>query len=102
MEAAAAGADQILIGNIVLCETVWVLETAYGFDKSEIAEVIGKLLFSSIVAGHGADGMTRSTRISPLLARRGRLRSGRKSREATAASADGVVGAASARICSEV
>jgi hypothetical protein len=37
-----------------------------------------------------------------LLARWGRLRSGIRSREATAASADGVVGAASTQIYSEV
>jgi hypothetical protein len=30
--------------------------------------------FSIIVAGHGADGMTRSIRIPPLLARRGNMR----------------------------
>jgi hypothetical protein len=46
--------------------------------------------------------MTRSIRISHLLARRGRLPSGTRSREATAACADGVVGAASTQIYSEV
>lgn len=47
IEAAASVAEQILIGNIVLCETVWVLESAYGYLKSEIEAVIEKLLQSS-------------------------------------------------------
>jgi len=46
IERAAEAGDQILISNIVLCETVWVLDTAYGYDKSEIEEAIDKLLQS--------------------------------------------------------
>jgi predicted nucleic-acid-binding protein len=47
IEAAAEGDEQILIGNIVLCETVWVLDSAYGYAKSEIEAAIEKLLESS-------------------------------------------------------
>ena len=44
IERAAEAGDEILISNIVLCETVWVLDTAYGYDKSEIEDDIDKLL----------------------------------------------------------
>src|SRR5205814_7538874 len=44
IETAAAAGDPILIGNIVLCELVWVLDSAYGYSKLEIAACIEKLL----------------------------------------------------------
>jgi len=47
IEGAASAGEQILIGNIVLCETVWVLDSAYGYAKSEIEAAIEKLLQSS-------------------------------------------------------
>src|SRR5712691_9467843 len=47
IEAAANRDEQVLIGNIVLCETVWVLDSAYGCAKSEIEAAIEKLLQSS-------------------------------------------------------
>ena len=46
IEDAAAAGEQILIGNIVLCETVWVLDSAYGYPKDEIAAAIEKVLQS--------------------------------------------------------
>jgi predicted nucleic-acid-binding protein len=46
-EGAAAAGDQILISYIVLCETVWVLDSAYGYDKVEIADAVEKLLQSA-------------------------------------------------------
>ena len=47
IQAAASAGEQILIGNIVLCETVWVLDSAYGYPKPEIEAAIEKLLRSS-------------------------------------------------------
>lgn len=35
------------INRIVLCEVVWVLETAYGYSKQEIAGVLEKVLRTS-------------------------------------------------------
>lgn len=32
------------LSHIVLCELVWVLESAYGYDKKEIAGVLEKIL----------------------------------------------------------
>jgi predicted nucleic-acid-binding protein len=44
ISAAAEAGDQILIGNIVLCETVWVLDSAYGYPKDDIAAALERLL----------------------------------------------------------
>ena len=44
IQAAETGGEQLLIGSIVLCETVWVLESAYGYKNQEIAEALEKLL----------------------------------------------------------
>lgn len=35
------------INRIVLCELVWVLESAYGYEKRQIGEVIEKMLQTS-------------------------------------------------------
>lgn len=32
------------LNRIVLCETVWVLETAYGYARDQIAEVLERIL----------------------------------------------------------
>ena len=47
IEGAAAANEQILIGNIVLCEMAWVLDSAYGHAKTEIASAIEKILQTS-------------------------------------------------------
>lgn len=38
--------EALFINHIVLCELVWVLESAYGFPKREIADVLEKLLMT--------------------------------------------------------
>ena len=35
---------QLYVSDIVACEVVWVLESAYGFGRSEIASVLYQLL----------------------------------------------------------
>jgi len=47
IEGAAASGEQILISNIVCCETVWVLDSAYGYSKAEIESTLEKILQSS-------------------------------------------------------
>lgn len=36
--------DTLLINNIVLCELVWVMESAYGFEKADVVTTLQKLL----------------------------------------------------------
>lgn len=39
-----ANGESCFINNIVLCELVWVLESAYEFDRVSIADVLEKIL----------------------------------------------------------
>jgi predicted nucleic-acid-binding protein len=36
--------ERFLIGSVVLCEVVWVLETGYGFSRGEIGAALEKIL----------------------------------------------------------
>jgi len=36
--------ERFLIGSVVLCEVVWVLETGYGFSRAEIGATLEKIL----------------------------------------------------------
>jgi predicted nucleic-acid-binding protein len=38
--------EAVLLNGIVLCETVWVLESAYGFSRGVVAEVLEKILLT--------------------------------------------------------
>jgi predicted nucleic-acid-binding protein len=58
VESSAAAGDQILISHIVLCETIWVLDSAYGYDKSEIAGAIEKLLQSGTFQFESKDAVS--------------------------------------------
>lgn len=44
IETAASAGDQLHVASIVLCELVWVLESAYGAKKAELLDVLDKIL----------------------------------------------------------
>lgn len=44
VETAVRHGEQLHIASIVLCELVWVLESAYGVEKDELVPVLDKLL----------------------------------------------------------
>jgi predicted nucleic-acid-binding protein len=44
IEGAARRGEKLLIRSLVLCELVWVLESAYGFGKSEIVRVLDLMM----------------------------------------------------------
>jgi len=44
IETARSQNEKLLIQPLVLCEMIWVLESAYGFKKSKILPVIDQLL----------------------------------------------------------
>lgn len=48
IEKAVAEGEICFINNIVLCELVWVLESAYGYSKEEIADLMEKILRTSM------------------------------------------------------
>lgn len=47
LEDAAHAGDKLLVNPIVLCELVWVLETAYRYGRDEIATVLERILCTS-------------------------------------------------------
>lgn len=44
IEAAARNAVKMVVSPIVLCELVWVLESAYGRSRTEVAGVLDRVL----------------------------------------------------------
>lgn len=47
--------EKLFVNNVVLCELVWVLEAAYNFSKSEIADVLGKILMTELIIVQNQD-----------------------------------------------
>ena len=48
IEQIVADGEPCFINNIVLCELIWVLESAYNYRKTEIAAVIENLLMTTL------------------------------------------------------
>jgi predicted nucleic-acid-binding protein len=44
IDAALAGGDRVHLDTVVLCELVWVLRSAYRYDRKTVADVLGKLV----------------------------------------------------------
>ena len=47
--------ERFLVGSVVLCELVWVLETGYGFSRTEIAATLEKILATAQFEIEGKD-----------------------------------------------
>jgi predicted nucleic-acid-binding protein len=47
--------EELFIDNVVLCELVWVLDAAYNFKKSEIADVLEKILMTELIIVQNQD-----------------------------------------------
>lgn len=52
--------EPLIISDIVMCETVWVLSTSYRFSRSEIAGVLGDLLRGRGVVFSSSDSLARA------------------------------------------
>jgi predicted nucleic-acid-binding protein len=44
MESAAKAGEILFVSTIVVCELVWVLEDVYGYNPTDIADVLDKIL----------------------------------------------------------
>jgi predicted nucleic-acid-binding protein len=60
IEAAIARDEGLFISDIVMCETVWVLSSAYRFSRSEIADALAILLRARSVVFTSTDRLARS------------------------------------------
>jgi len=52
--------DELFISDFVMCETVWVLASAYRFTRSEVAEVLARLMRARSVVFTSSDRLVRA------------------------------------------
>jgi predicted nucleic-acid-binding protein len=62
IDGALAGGERLHLDEIVLCELVWVLRTAYGFDRVIVAETLQKLLDASHLSVDNRDLLREAAR----------------------------------------
>jgi predicted nucleic-acid-binding protein len=58
VETALADDEPLFISDIVVCETVRVLASAYGFSRAEIVDVLGSLLRAKSVVFSSTDRLS--------------------------------------------
>jgi len=57
---AEAGGEPLVVSEVVTCELVWVLESAYGFGRDEIAGALRDLLSVRALKFLGLDAVQRA------------------------------------------
>lgn len=60
LAAAIAENSKLYVSEIVVCELVWVLESAYGFGRKEIVAVLRQLLNARHVSFRSSDRIDRA------------------------------------------
>ena len=60
IEGAVARDEQLFVSDIVMCETVWVLSSAYRFSRTEIVDALSQLLRARSVVFSSADSIARA------------------------------------------
>lgn len=60
IEDATSNDEMLFIGNIVICELVWVLESAYGYGRGSIAAVLESMLRTRQFAFEAKDALWRA------------------------------------------
>jgi len=60
IEATIAREEELFISDVVMCETVWVLSSAYRFSRIEIADALAGLLRARSVVFTSTDRLARS------------------------------------------
>ena len=60
IEKAIAREEELFISDVVMCETIWVLSSAYRFSRIEIVEVMAGLLRARSVVFSSTDRLKRS------------------------------------------
>jgi predicted nucleic-acid-binding protein len=57
VEGALAAGEQVHLDEIVICELVWVLSSAYGFDRATISDTLLKLIDSAQISVNDRDAV---------------------------------------------
>jgi predicted nucleic-acid-binding protein len=61
IERALSGGDRVHVDTVVLREVVWVLRSAYGFDRATIADVLSKLIEAAQLSIDDRDHLREAT-----------------------------------------
>jgi predicted nucleic-acid-binding protein len=62
IDRALAGAERLHLDTVVLCELVWVLRSAYGYDRATVAATLLKLTEASQLSVDDPDRLRDATR----------------------------------------
>ena len=60
VERAVARNEPVFVSDVVLCETVWVLLSAYRVSRAAVGETLGKLLQATHLSFRDIDGLQRA------------------------------------------
>ncbi len=47
--------EPVFINNVVLCELIWVLDAAYSFSRTEIGDLLEKILMTELIVVQNQD-----------------------------------------------
>jgi predicted nucleic-acid-binding protein len=61
IDRAIAGSEQVHVDTVVLCELVWVLRSAYGYDRTTVADTLIKLLETGQLSVDDRDRLREAT-----------------------------------------
>jgi predicted nucleic-acid-binding protein len=62
IDGALASGERVHVDTVVLCELVWVLRSAYGYDRPTVADTLGKLLEAVQASVDDRDRLREATR----------------------------------------
>jgi predicted nucleic-acid-binding protein len=60
VEKAAARDETLFVSDVVICETVWVLHSAYEVSRADVAAILGQLFKATHLAFADVDGLVRA------------------------------------------
>ena len=63
LESSEASEQGLYLAQVTLCETVWVLQSGYGFTKAEVVGVVRELLRVRHVTIEGSDRVRTALRV---------------------------------------
>jgi len=62
VDGALAAGERIHVDTVVLCELVWVLRSAYGYDRATVADTLVKLIETGQLSVDDRDRLREATR----------------------------------------
>ena len=60
VDRAVARNETLFVSDVVICETVWVLLSAYQVSRAEVSDILGQLLKATHLSFRDVDGLVRA------------------------------------------